>query len=60
LYHNLEANAVIHDRNVAAVLEQIALEDMRESVEITLEAWRNRWWVSRLISWVVYRLRWWL
>lgn len=60
LYHNLEINAVIKDQTFAAALEQLGLEDMRESLEITPGSWKNRAWFARLVSWVAYRLRWWL
>jgi hypothetical protein len=38
----------IMDQKLARRMEQIFADDLSSSVEITLDGWRNRSWLSRL------------
>lgn len=57
---NLEVNAVIVDRRFAAALEDLFLEDLRSTREVTHAMWRRRPLSERFLSWFVYLFRGWL
>jgi cardiolipin synthase len=45
-----ESNVCVYDRRLAAQLEAIFMEDMKECERITLAAWRSRGWKKRLFG----------
>lgn len=57
---NLEVNAVFEDARFAAALEELFLEDLRSTREVTRAMWRRRLLVERFLSWVAYLFRGWL
>jgi cardiolipin synthase A/B len=57
---NLEVNAVFEDEAFGAAVERMFGQDLYHCDEITLEAWKNRPLVERLLSWFAYQFRNWL
>jgi len=45
--HNEESNVCVHDRALAADVEQTFKRDCEACEEITLEAWKRRGWVQK-------------
>lgn len=58
--HNDEINAVVLSVDFAEKMEALFERDLRESTEITLDAWRRRGPDERLREWAVRLLQYWL
>jgi cardiolipin synthase len=58
--HNYELNVVVLDNAFGQSLESAFEEDMRYSVEMTLEQWAKRPLSERLKEWAARRLEYWL
>ncbi len=54
---NLEINAVILDQNFGEEMEAVFLDDLKSSVEITLEKWEKRHIWYYIVEWLCYRFR---
>jgi cardiolipin synthase len=50
LLHDLEVDVVVNTPEARGILEQHFLEDMQNSVEVTLETWRNRPYIERILG----------
>lgn len=57
---NLEVNAVFDDRRFASALEDLFIEDLRSTREVTAAMWHLRLPHERLLSWIAYLFRGWL
>ena len=58
--HNSELNVIVMGPAFGAEMEQAFQEDLRNSTEITLEAWRHRPWADRLREWAARLMGYWL
>ncbi len=58
--HNSELNVVVLGADFGTEMEQAFQEDLRNSVEITPEAWRHRPWLDRLREWLASLMHYWL
>lgn len=58
--HNQELNAVVMDGAFGTAMESAFEEDLRQSVEVTMEQWEQRALSDRLKEWVARRLEFWL
>ena len=58
--HNNEINVVVLGGEFGAALENAFVEDLRYSVEITVEKWAQRSLGDRLKEWTARRLEYWL
>jgi cardiolipin synthase len=58
--HNQELNAVVMDGAFGTAMESAFEEDLRQSVEVTVEQWEQRALSDRLKEWVARRLEFWL
>jgi len=54
---NLEMNAVILDQSFGGDMEQVFLDDVRKSKEITLQVFQKRSFTRFFIEWLCYRFR---
>jgi len=54
---NYEINVEIRDVNFADDMEIIFLNDLTNTIEITLEDWRRRAWYQRVGEWILSPLR---
>jgi len=54
--HNAEANVVVVDAQAAARLDQVFLDDVAASRELTLDEWSRRSWTARLGEWLALRM----
>lgn len=45
--HNAEANLVVHDRALAARMEQVFRDDVERARAVDLQQWRRRGWLQR-------------
>ena len=58
--HNDEVNAVVISTDFAERMEALFQRDLRESVEVTAEEWRQRGLRERLREWAVRMFEYWL
>ncbi|MET0264079.1 MAG: cardiolipin synthase [Duganella sp.] len=58
--HNSEINVVVLGEQFGNEMERAFQEDLRGSVEITLEQWRKRAWSDRLKEWAAQLTNYWL
>jgi len=58
--HNSELNVIVMGPAFGGEMEQAFQEDLRNSSEITLEAWRHRPWADRLREWSARLMGYWL
>jgi cardiolipin synthase len=58
--HNSELNVVVLGESFGTEMEKAFQEDLRDSTEITLEAWRHRPWRDRLREWAARVMDYWL
>ncbi|MET0319966.1 MAG: cardiolipin synthase [Duganella sp.] len=58
--HNSELNVVVLGDAFGAEMERAFKEDMRDSVEITLDQWRHRPWLDRMKEWAAQLTNYWL
>lgn len=58
--HNSELNVVVLGADFGAEMEQAFQEDLRNSVEITAQAWRQRPWLDRVREWLASLMHYWL
>ncbi len=58
--HNSELNVVVLGADFGTELEQAFQEDLRNSVEITAQAWRQRPWLDRVREWLASLMHYWL
>ncbi|PKL16722.1 MAG: cardiolipin synthase [Spirochaetae bacterium HGW-Spirochaetae-5] len=54
---NLEMNAVILDQNFGEQMEQVFLNDLERTREVTLQVFQKRSFVEFFIEWLCYRFR---
>jgi len=54
---NLEMNAVILDQEFGGKMEQVFLNDIKKSKEITLDQFEKRSLIEFFIEWLCYRFR---
>jgi cardiolipin synthase len=50
LLHDLEVDVVVNTEEARGVLEQHFIEDMGNSVEVTLETWSHRPYIERMLG----------
>ena len=58
--HNSELNVVVMGEAFGGEMEKAFQEDLRDSTEITLEAWRHRPWKDRMREWAARLMDYWL
>jgi cardiolipin synthase len=58
--HNSELNVIVLGDAFGGEMERAFQEDMRDSVEITLESWRHRPWANRMKEWAARFMDYWL
>ncbi|MET0983441.1 MAG: cardiolipin synthase [Telluria sp.] len=58
--HNYELNVVVIDPAFGRDMESAFNEDLRDSKEVTLEAWRNRPWSDRIKEWASRLTEYWI
>jgi len=58
--HNYELNVVVVDPAFGADMESAFNEDLRDSKEITLDAWRHRPWSDRVKEWAARLTEYWI
>jgi cardiolipin synthase len=58
--HNYELNVVVIDPAFGRDMESAFNEDLRDSKEVTLEAWRNRPWTDRIREWASRLTEYWI
>lgn len=58
--HNYELNVVVVDPAFGSDMESAFNEDLRDSKEITLEAWRHRPWSDRVKEWAARLTEYWI
>lgn len=58
--HNYELNVVVIDPAFGRDMESAFNEDLRDSKEVTLEAWRNRPWADRVKEWASRLTEYWI
>jgi cardiolipin synthase len=58
--HNSELNVVVLGDAFGNEMERAFKEDMRDSVEITLDKWRHRPWLDRMKEWAAQLTNYWL
>lgn len=58
--HNNEINVVVLGEEFGRAMESAFNEDLRNSVEITLETWRRRPFIDRIKEWSARRFGYWL
>jgi cardiolipin synthase len=58
--HNSELNVVVMGEAFGAEMEKAFQEDLRDSTEITLQAWRHRPWSDRMREWAARLMDYWL
>ena len=58
--HNSELNVVVLGDAFGNEMERAFQEDMRDSVQITLEQWRDRPWLDRMKEWAAQLTNYWL
>ena len=54
--HNLEVGVAVRDPALAHALEAEFHANLERSIEVTLDAWKNRSWLTRLLQWFLYQL----
>jgi len=57
---NLEVNAVVENAEFGVAVERMFAQDLYQCDEVTLEAWKGRPLLERIISWFAYQFRAWL
>ncbi|MFC7654580.1 phospholipase D-like domain-containing protein [Pseudoduganella danionis] len=58
--HNSELNVVVLGPEFGQQMELAFQEDLRNSSEITVDAWRHRPWLDRLREWAASLMHYWL
>jgi cardiolipin synthase len=58
--HNSELNVVVMGEAFGGEMEKAFQEDLRDSVEITLQDWRHRPWRDRMREWAAQVMDYWL
>ena len=58
--HNSELNVVVLGEAFGNEMERAFQEDIRDSVQITLEQWRDRPWLDRVQEWAAQWTNYWL
>lgn len=58
--HNHEINVVVFGQEFGNAMENAFAEDLRDSVEMTLEQWEKRPLTDRVKEWVARRFEYWL
>ncbi|KQQ89010.1 cardiolipin synthase [Massilia sp. Leaf139] len=58
--HNYELNIVVIDPAFGRDMESAFNEDLRDSKEVTLEAWRDRPWADRVKEWAARLTEYWI
>ncbi|HYE39123.1 MAG TPA: phospholipase D-like domain-containing protein, partial [Ramlibacter sp.] len=58
--HNYELNVIVIDPAFGKEMESAFREDLRNSTEVTLAAWRKRPMADRLKEWAAKLLGYWL
>jgi len=54
--HNLEVGVAVRDPTLTLALEAEFSARLADSDEVTLAAWRQRPWYTRLVGWLLYQL----
>jgi len=52
-----ELNVIIYDRAVARRFEQIFLEDLKHSRQVTFEAWKKRGFAAKILEVLAFPIR---
>ncbi|QNA88549.1 cardiolipin synthase [Massilia sp. Dwa41.01b] len=58
--HNYELNVVVIDPAFGRDMEAAFIEDLRDSKEVTREAWRSRPWSDRVKEWMARLTEYWI
>lgn len=58
--HNYELNVVVVDPNFGRDMESAFAEDLRDSKEVTLDAWRDRPWTDRIKEFAARLTEYWI
>ncbi|MES3024471.1 MAG: cardiolipin synthase [Pseudomonadota bacterium] len=58
--HNYELNVIVLDAAFGVEMESAFVEDLRDSKEITLQAWQSRPWSMRMKEWAARLTEYWI